>query len=721
MDQMRWQQPRVVAVMGNPNTGKSSLFNALTGLRQKVANYPGVTVERHTGEIQLPEGPVTLVDVPGTYSLAANSPDEMVAVDVLTGHFSDVGQPEAILVVVDASNLRRNLYLVTQLLEISLPVVVALNMMDVAAKRGITIDIAGLSAALQAPVVPLVATKREGLEALRQALSQTLATPVMPAILRVPEITQAAQNLADQLGLQGRLAAYTVERALIDAGGHAESRLLKQYPNMITAANLKNLRDHLGISQPLAHYEAQQRYAWIHQVIAPLETHLPPPARWTDQLEHWVSHPVWGVLLFLGVMATVFQAVFSWAAPLMDWIDAGVAASRGWLATHLPPGALTDLLTDGIIAGVGSVIIFLPQILILFTLIIILEDTGYMARAAFLMDRFMRLCGLSGQSFIPMLSSFACAVPGVMATRIIPNDRDRLVTMLVAPFMTCSARLPVYALLIAAFVPAQSYFYGLLNLQGLVLLGLYLLGITGGIITAWLLKNTLLKSNTPGFLMELPPYRWPDPKAALYRLWERAKVFLTQAGTVIFSIAILIWALAYFPRPLAIAHDFAAQRQVAETTLQGDALENQLKHLDQAQAAVYLEQSYLGQVGHIIAPLFAPLGWDWKVSAAVLASFPAREVVIAVLGTIYAVGSEVDAQDTRLITQLQSATHPDGTLVFNLPMVIGLMIFYAFCLQCIATLGVIRRESNSWRWPLFAWIYMTSLGYGGAWLVMQIF
>lgn len=665
---LSWQTPRPVAVMGNPNTGKSSLFNALTGLRQKVGNYPGVTVERHTGEIELPEGPVLLVDVPGIYSLSANSPDERVAVDVLAGHFADVGQPEAILVVVDASNLRRNLYLATQLLELDLPVVIALNMTDVARAQGISLDIAGLSAALQAPVIPIVAARREGIDAIRQALSHALTTPLVPTLRRVPDPTLHQDALADK---------------------------------------------------PLAVWEAQHRYAWINAVVDRLESRQTPDPTWGDWLDRLVSHPVSGLLLFVAVMATVFQAVFSWAEPLMTLIDQGVVISRVWLTTQLPPGALTSLLTDGIVAGVGSVIIFLPQILILFALIIVLEDTGYMARAAFLMDHFMRACGLSGQAFIPLLSSFACAVPGIMATRVIPDERSRLVTILVAPFMTCSARLPVYALLIAAFVPAHAY--GWFNLQGLVLLGLYALGIVGGIATAWLLKNTVLRSQTPGFLLELPPYRWPNLKSVLYRLWERALLFLTQAGTVIFSVTVVVWALAYFPHPATLPADFVGQQQLAQQQLPDELLTERLAQLQHQQAAAYLDQSFLGQMGQAIAPLFAPLGWDWKVSAAVLASFPAREVVIAVLGTLYAVGSEVDEQDQGLMAQLRAATHANGTPVFTLPMVLGLMVFYAFCLQCAATLSVMRRETNSWRWPLLAWGYMTGLGYGGAWLIFQLF
>jgi ferrous iron transport protein B len=375
---------------------------------------------------------------------------------------------------------------------------------------------------------------------------------------------------------------------------------------------------------------------------------------------------------------------------------------------------------DGAIAGVGSVVVFLPQILILFAFIILLEDTGYMPRVAFLIDRLMRLCGLSGQSFIPMLSSFACAVPGIMATRVIPERRDRLATILAAPFMTCSARLPVYALMIGAFIPNRHFLGGTINLQGLVLLGLYLLGIVAGVFTALLMKRTALRGPTPTFLIELPPYRLPNLRSVLLRLLERGRIFVTRAGTVIFTVAVVIWSLAYFPRPDPTAGNYESQRVEATATLRGYALAARLRQVDNAETAANLESSYLGRMGKLVAPVFAPLGWDWKVSAAVIAGFPAREVVVAALGTIYAVGSDAASNDNALIERLRAATWPDGRLVFTMPMAIGLLIFYAFCLQCAATIAMIRRETNSWTWPAFAWVYMTGMGYFGAMLAFQL-
>jgi ferrous iron transport protein B len=415
-------------------------------------------------------------------------------------------------------------------------------------------------------------------------------------------------------------------------------------------------------------------------------------------------------------MFVVFQAVFAWATPLVDLIDAAVAGIGSLVAAALPDGMLESLVVDGVIAGVGSVIVFLPQILILFLFIILMEDTGYLARAAFLVDRAMRSVGLSGQSVIPLLSSFACAVPSIMATRVIPNRRDRIATILAAPFMTCSARLPVYALLIGAFVPAQRV--GIFNLQGIVLFGLYGIGIVGGVATALWLRSSVLRGERPTFILALPEFRMPNGRTVAMKLLDRVRVFLRRAGTVIFAVAVVVWALTYFPRSPDIDAARAAAEQQAAATLTGTALEERLAELQNQAGADHLEQSWLGRAGHTIEPVFRPLGWDWRISAAVIASFPAREVVVAVLGTIYAVGGEAD--EATLAGRLTAARHADGSPVFTLPMVFGLLLFYAWCLQCAATLAVIRRETNSWRWPLFAWTYMTLLGYGGALLIYQV-
>jgi ferrous iron transport protein B len=712
---MTSDQP-TIAVCGNPNTGKSTVFNALTGLRQKVANFPGVTVDKRTGNCLLDDHSCQLIDVPGTYALAAHSPDEMIAVDVLLGRVQDLAAPDLILTVLDASNLRRNLFLLSQILEIGKPVVVALTMGDLAERKGIAIDPASLQEQLGVPVVPVIASSGKGIPELRTALHTALHSPPAEIKPLIPEIWQQVQTLGDDDS--NRPTPFELERAIIDEGFILER--LETSGDAALVDRLHQIRESLTEHGPLPAMEARRRYAWADQVVtASSQSVAARSAPLIGYLESVSSHPFWGLLLFFVVMAMVFQAVFSWTAPLMDAIDAG----NGWLGERIssviPPGALASLLVDGVLAGVGAVVIFLPQILILFALIIILEDTGYMARAAFLMDRFMRACGLSGTSFIPMLSSFACAVPGIMATRVIPNHRDRIATILSAPFMTCSARLPVYALLIAAFIPAQNVL-GIFNLQGIVLFAMYMLGIFGGIFTAWWMKRTVLKGKTPPFLMELPPYHLPNFKSVLIRMLERARIFLRRAGTVIFTVAVIVWALAYFPQSAEIDQRFDTAAAQVDTGLGQAQLDEALLNLEHQRAAAHLENSALGVIGRTIEPIFRPLGWDWKISAAVVASFPAREVVLAVLGTIYAVGDEVDETDAGLIDRIHNSRRPDGSPVFSLPVALGLMVFYAFCLQCVATVATMRRETNSWRWPLFAWGYMTGFGYLGAFLTYHV-
>lgn len=719
----------MIAVVGNPNTGKSTLFNLLTGMRQKVANYPGVTVEKRVGELHIGERSFQLIDLPGTYSLAAHSPDERAAIDVLLGRIADMPPPDAVLVVIDATNIKRNLFVATEVLELGIPVVIALNMVDIAESQHISIDVEALAARLNTVVIPTIAaaTRHESLEPLKAALAKAVDETVEKPWTLLEDVKQAAEALAAELTSASDIAkepvsAYEVQRALIDKGGEAEKRLTEVFGGSLSL-RLQAQRDLLTVGQTLAERDANERYAHITKTLdgivrAPDSNQQRSLSERVDQI---VSHPIIGSLLFVLVMATVFQAVFSWATPLMDLIDGAAGWTTELVYATLPEGAIASLLADGVVAGVGSVVIFLPQILILFAFIIVLEDSGYMARAAFLMDRSMRWCGLSGHSFVPMLSSFACAVPAIMGTRVIPDTRDRIATIMAAPFMTCSARLPVYALLIAAFIPQQHYFYGLINLQGLVLLGLYLLGIAGGVLTAFLLKRTILRGSAPTFLMELPPYRTPNIKSILVRLIERAKAFLVRAGTVIFFVSVVVWSLAYFPRSEILAANFERQKLAVESIVQVEAeREHAFALLENELAAAQMEQSLLGRMGKTIAPIFKPLGWDWKLSAAVIASFPAREVVIAVLGTTYAVGGDVDEDDEGLRDRVRNAAWPDGRKVFTPGIALGLMVFYALCLQCAATVVIIYRETNSWRWPAFAWVYMTSLGYLGALACAQL-
>jgi ferrous iron transport protein B len=560
------------------------------------------------------------------------------------------------------------------------------------------------------PICPVIAKTGRGLDGLKAALEEidTLQAPTVPESW--PDLSNAADELLS--GTDGSIPRIDVIQALL----HPENRHYEDLVSQVGSEKLAARRLELFGEEPPQASEARHRYAWVREVLRDCQRQATLTDRFGAKALRWFNRPWPATLMFFLVMALVFQAVFSWAAPLMDGIDAAATALSGKVGEMLPPGALSSFITDGVIAGVGSVVVFLPQILILFLFIIILEDSGFLARAAFLMDRVMRSVGLSGQSVIPMLSSFACAVPAIMATRVIPNRRDRIATILAAPFMTCSARLPVYALLIAAFVPDQRV--GWFNLQGLVLLGLYLLGIVGGLTTAWLMKRSALRGPKPHFALALPEFRLPNPQTVMIKLLDRARVFLKRAGTVIFVVAIIIWAMAFFPRSTDIPEELAAARTVAESSLSGEALEQELLRLENQAASDQLSQSILGRAGRFVEPVFSPLGWDWRVSAAVIAGFPAREVVVAVMGTIYAVGEE--ATESSLAGKLRSASWPDGSPVFTLPMVLGLLIFYAWCLQCAATIAVIRRETNSWRWPLFAWCYMTFVGYTGALLVYQL-
>ena len=680
-----------IVVVGNPNSGKSTLFNRLTGLKQRIGNYPGVTVERHIGFLKTADSTTELVDLPGTHSLSAHSLEEHIAVDVIFGRMEGTKPPDGILAVLDATNLYQGLFLVQQLTELELPTVVALTMTDAAEKSGIQVDTAELSALLGVPVYPVVATTGAGLDLLRSAIAGIRdLTP--PRRIRVwPELIEAAARLAQDSSEPLRFAE--LERLLIDGPTESNKGIVSKLSDT-ACAQLPVVREELFESEPPIARDARIRYTWVRTVLDKVQKKAPVFVSWRTRVTGFFNKPVPGTLGLFVVMAIVFQAVFAWATPLMDAIDAGASVLGAAVFERLGDNAFSSLIADGVIAGVGSVVIFLPQILILFLFIILLEDSGYLARAAYLMDRAMRSVGLSGQSIIPMISSFACAVPGIMATRVIPNRRDRIATIMAAPFMTCSARLPVYALLIAAFVPATKV--GFMNLQGLVLLGLYLFGIVMGVLTALLMRKTTLRGPKPPFALMLPEFRRPNLQTVMIQLLGRAKVFLKRAGTVIFAVAVIVWALAYFPRSDGVNPDLDSNTA----------------------AAVQMEQSWLGRAGKVVEPVFEPLGWDWRVSSAVIAGFPAREVVIAVLGTVYAVGDEAD--EGTLSGRLKAATRPDGSPVFTLPMVVGLLIFYACCLQCAATLAIIRRETNTWRWPVFAWAYMTVIGYVGALLAFQI-
>jgi len=732
------QRVRRVAIIGNPNTGKSTLFNALTGLNARVGNYPGVTVEKKTGA--LAPG-LELLDLPGTYSLAAHSPDEMVAVNVLLGGLDGEPRPDLVIVIADASNLQRNLFLATQVLETGLPVVLALNMVDAAKQAGITVDAEKLGAALGVPVIPTVASSGEGVQKLRDAIQVYLGTaPPQPKWTWPEPLAREIGALTQALSVDRFLAA----RALIDEGGAAEDVLCKKHD--AARAALAQARARLkAAGQPPAKLEIQMRYAWIAQAIGPCMDRHPTGARLTDRLDHVLTHRLLGTLIFVALMTLVFVTIFVAAEPFMDQIEAGFTwlgkrAAAAFAGTSLEGGTLQSLVVKGVIAGVGGVLVFLPQIAFLFCFIALLEDCGYMARAAFLMDRVLRFCGLSGHSFIPMMSSFACAIPGIMATRTISNPRDRLTTMLIAPLMSCSARIPVYGILCDTFVPHEPL-HGFL--PALVFAAMYFVGILTAIPVALILKKTLLKGPTPPFVMELPPYRMPLLGSVWRRVWDASKAFTVRAGTVIFAITVVLWALLYFPHSKEIAVKYEDQRAFLRAEdLPEEETKARLAELDKQEAGAHLRNSVLGRAGHCIEPAVKPLGWDWRIGVAALASFPAREVVVSTLRIIYDLGpeegggaeeegdganeaaadgaAEAPPENADLAEKLQASTWPDGRKVYTLPVALGLMVFFALCAQCAATLVTIKKESGSWKWAVFTFVYMTALAYAGALLTYQV-
>ena len=721
-----------VAIIGNPNTGKSCIFNKLTGKRQRVGNYPGVTVEKKTGKFQAGAWDVTLIDLPGAYSLSASSPDERVAVDVLTDHSGDAGRPDLVICVVDASNLLRNLFLVMQVADFGVPVVVALNLCDEAEKHGITIDALALGRELGVPVVPTVAVRSEGIEELKQAVDDCLETPrtIIP-MTWPPAVDAATMFLSSRLSHPDtcNLSGPELRRVLFDV----HSAILKrdEGPKHGSPEILKEARQHLfqaGLN-PLA-AEAVLIYERLGLLVPQVEDRVPTGRTpMTEKLDHILTHRFWGLLLFAMMMFLVFQAIYSWARPVMDVIDWTTKFFQGQISTLLGSSPiLSSLLTDGVIAGVGSVVAFLPQILILFFFIALLEDSGYMARAAFLMDKLFSWCGLNGRSFVPMLSSYACAIPGVMSARTIEDPKARIVTILISPLMSCSARLPVYVLLIGAFVePVYGQFAA-----GLLLFLMHFVGLALALPLAYVFNRYLLKAESQPFLLELPPYRRPEAVNVLWRMWERGREFLRRAGSVILALSVVIWALVYFPRPVAVAEktrqDYVQEQVVrgmtADAVIRGLAEKKSdfSKELEKREQSAYVQQSLMGRMGRAVQPVFAPAGFDWKITIGVLASFPAREVIISTLGIIYNLGTEVDEHSGPLRERLAAERWTEGPLigrpVFTLPVVLSIMIFFALCLQCGSTVAIIGREAG-WKWSFFAFVYMTALAWLGAVLVYQ--
>ena len=676
------------ALVGNPNCGKTTVFNALTGLRQKVGNYPGVTVEKKIGRIRLGSSAVSLIDLPGLYSLTPRSPDEAIARDVLLGHQGDVARPDGIVHVLDASNLERNLYLTSQVLEIGLPTVIVLTMTDIAQRAGQQIDEAGLIEELGVPVVRVIADKNVGLDDLRNAI--TLLGDTAPPRRRDWKLPPAVREEVSELsGLLEKEAKVTADQSEIEAIG----LLMEERERPETQGRWPStIRDHVRVDRERFEREGidistviiEARYGWVREVCARVVKK--PSKRMvsvTDRLDRVLTHRIWGYVIFFGVMALVFQAIFSWANLPMEWIGNGFTALSNFIVHHMPAGDLEDLLVNGVINGVGTTLTFLPQILLLFFFIALLEDTGYMARAAFLMDKVMSKVGLHGKSFIPLLSSFACAIPGIMATRTIDDRKSRFVTMLVAPLMSCSARIPVYTLMIAAFIPNKRVF-GVFTLPGLTMTVMYFSGMVAAFGMAWLFKKTILRGASPAFFLEMPPYHKPSPRTVLMTMLERAYLFVRRAGTIILAISIILWFLTTYPKSPA-----------------GTPPAEQLSH------------SFAGTAGHVIEPAIKPLGFDWRIGVSLVSSFVAREVFVSSMGTIYGVGDRTSDPD-QVSRQLKDKLKADP--MFSPLLAVCIMIYYVLAMQCLSTVAVVKRETNGWKWPLFMTGYMTVL----AWVVTFI-
>ena len=635
-----------IALAGNPNAGKTTLFNALTGLKQKVANYPGVTVERKIGMWNVDGRSAKLIDLPGLYSLETTSLDEKIAGDVLLGNVEGIERPDVVVAVVDATNLERNLYLVTQILEYGIPVVVALTMIDVFEKQKHQIDIERLSRKLGVRVVAIDAKSGRGIEGLEREVNDALGgSPKVP----------------------------------FDFEGDA-----------IDDTNAKIFT----------------RYKFISDAIQDSVKHNDRDAhRVSDKIDRVLTHKFFGLVILVAVLLLIFQTIFTWATVPMDLLESGFGAIGNAVRNGMPDGILTDLVVDGIIAGVGGVLVFLPQILLLFLFISLLEDSGYMARAAFLMDRLMSRVGLHGKAFLPLISSFACAIPGIMATRTIEDQRDRFATIMIAPFMSCSARLPVYTLMIAAFFAGQTVL-GFISLGAVLMLSMYALGIFFAVVVAFILKRTVLKAPPPPFIMELPPYRMPNLRTVLTNMLERSWQFVKRAGTVILAISIILWALMYFPRSTQQSAVSDQQSEIAS-------------HTEPSAESSQLRNSFAGKLGHVIEPVIAPLGFDWKIGVALIASFAAREVLVSTLSIIYNVGKDANEESETLISAIHDEKRADGSPVWTPLTALTLMVFFVLAMQCMSTVAVVRRETNSWRWPIFMVVYMTGLAYFAAFLTYQ--
>jgi ferrous iron transport protein B len=701
-----------VALLGNPNSGKSTLFNLFTGLNQKVANFPGVTVEKRTGFCKIYNsitGDPTvfeLIDLPGTYSLYPKSPDERIPFQVLCDPH-DESHPDMVIVIADGTNLKRSLFLASQAIDLKLPTVLALNMMDLVKQKGLDIDIADLQHRLGIRVVPINARKGEGVEELKQAMVNPLPVPVHDLFETKDLSPKVIGLIKEKIKIYSDYAAFQI-------ANHIEAIPFlhindEQQEEIIRSIKLNNF-DPLKLQE----FEVLERYKVVNEILklSVYNTQVSVKPSWNKRIDALLMHRFWGYIFFLLILFTMFQAIFTWAQLPMDWIDNGFATASDWVASNFPEGMLSDLIVNGILAGIGGIIIFVPQIALLFTFIAILEDTGYMARVSFLMDKLMRKFGLNGRSVIPLMSGVACAVPAIMSTRTIHSWRERLVTIMVTPLMSCSARLPVYTLITSLIIPSENVL-GIISLQALVMMGLYLIGFFAALGSALLMKWFVKAKEKAYFIMEIPVYRMPRWKNIIYAIIEKVKIFLFDAGKVIIIISIILWAIS----STGPGENYAKIEQQIETLEQQQPVDKEVIYKLEAKK---LEASYAGRLGHLIEPAIRPLGFDWKIGIALITSFAAREVFVGTMSTIYSVGKNNDETLTIRDKMLQETNPDTGQPRYTFAVGWSLMLFYAFAMQCMSTLAVVKRETGGWKWPTIQFIYMSALAYFSSLIAFQL-
>jgi ferrous iron transport protein B len=697
---------------GNPNSGKSTLFNLLTGLNQKVANFPGVTVEKKTGYCRIYNSssgdPTTfeLIDLPGTYSLYPKSPDERIPFQVLCDR-NDPSHPDMVIVIADGTNLKRSLFLASQVIDLKIPTILVLNMMDLVKQQGMDIDVNDLQQRLGVKVVAINARKGEGVEELKQSMVNPLAVPVHDLFETHDLAPRILDDIKSQMDVKSDYAAFQIANHIGEIPfANTGTEVLQHITTQLRNGNYD--------IQKLQAFETLERYKVVNEImkLCVRNTTAYTKPSLSKRIDQVLMHRFWGYIFFLLIMFSMFQAIFIWAEVPMDWIDNAFAFSSAWLASHFPSGMLNDLIINGVLAGIGGIVIFIPQIALLFMFIAILEDTGYMARVSFLMDKLMRKFGLNGRSVIPLISGVACAVPAIMSTRTINSWRERLITIMVTPLMSCSARLPVYALITSLIIPSKLIF-GIISLQGVVLMALYLIGFLAALGSAFLMKWFVKVRERAFFIMEIPVYRMPRWKNILYVIIEKVKIFLFDAGKVIIAISIILWFLS----SRGPGERYRATEERIEALQASPASHKaELYHLQ----AKKLEESYAGRIGHFLEPAIRPLGFDWKIGIALITSFAAREVFVGTMSTIYSVGTN-NEEVLSVRDKMKAEINPDTNQPrYTAAVGWSLMLFYAFAMQCMSTLAVVRRETGGWKWPAIQFIYMAVLAYCSSFLIFQI-